>query len=404
MKIIVLNCGSSSIKYQLFDMPSEEVLAKGLVEKIGIKGSMITHKRNDGKKVEIQKDLTGHKEGIAIVLDLLTSNEHGSISDINEIQAVGHRVAHAGEKYSKSVRVNRTVIADLEECSDLAPLHNPHNLMGVSAIAAILPNVPQITVFDTAFHQTMPEHAYQYAIPYEVYQKYKVRRYGFHGSSHKFVSERAAKILGKPIKDLKIVTCHLGNGSSIAAIKNGQSIDTSMGMTPTEGLIMGTRVGNIDVGAVLYIAEKENMTIKDMNVFFNKKCGLQGVSGVSSDMRDVKQAAAEGNKRAKLALDMYYYQVKRYIGSYAAAMGGLDVVIFTGGIGENDFVFREKVCENMEFLGIEFDKTINTGLFGKDTIISKPNSKVKVMLINTNEELVIAHDTFEIVSKNLDVL
>lgn len=385
-------------------MPSAQVLAKGLVEKIGIKGSMITHKRNDGKKAEIQKDLANHKEGIAIVLDLLTSREFGSVADIHEIQAVGHRVVHAGEKYSGSVRINNTVIAALNECIDLAPLHNPPNLEGINAATAILPGVPQVGVFDTAFHQTMPEYAFQYGVPYEVYEQYKVRRYGFHGSSHKFVSARAAEMLNQPIEQLKIVTCHLGNGSSIAAVKNGKSVDTSMGMTPIEGLIMGTRVGNIDVGAVLYIAEKENMSLKDMNTFFNKKCGVQGISGVSSDMRDVEGAAKEGNKRAQLALDMYYYRVKQYIGSYAAAMGGLDAVVFTGGIGENDFVFREKVCENMEFLGIEFDKEINTGLRGKDTIISKPNSKVKVMLISTDEELVIARDTFEIVSKDLEKL
>lgn len=404
MKIIVLNCGSSSIKYQLFNMPSAEVLAKGLVDKIGIPGSSITHKRNDGKKVEIQQDLPNHKAGISIVLDLLTNKEYGSVSNINEIEAVGHRVVHAGEKYSGSVRINETVIEALKECIDLAPLHNPPNLEGIYAASAILPNVLQVGVFDTAFHQTMPECAFQYGIPYEYYEKYKVRRYGFHGSSHKFVSARAAEMIGKPIEQLKIVTCHLGNGSSIAAVKNGKSVDTSMGMTPIEGLIMGTRVGNIDVGAVIYIGEKENMSLKDMNNFFNKKCGVLGISGLSSDMRNIETAANEGNARAQLSLDIYYYRVKQYVGSYAAAMGGLDAVVFTGGVGENDSVFREKVCENMEFLGIDFDKEINKGLRGKDTIISKPNSKVKVLLVTTDEELVIARDTFEISSKNIQRL
>lgn len=404
MKIIVLNCGSSSIKYQLFNMPSAEVLAKGLVDKIGIPGSSITHKRNDGKKVEIQQDLPNHKAGISIVLDLLTNKEYGSVSNINEIEAVGHRVVHAGEKYSGSVRINETVIEALKECIDLAPLHNPPNLEGIYAASAILPNVLQVGVFDTAFHQTMPECAFQYGIPYEYYEKYKVRRYGFHGSSHKFVSARAAEMIGKPIEQLKIVTCHLGNGSSIAAVKNGKSVDTSMGMTPIEGLIMGTRVGNIDVGAVIYIGEKENMSLKDMNNFFNKKCGVLGISGLSSDMRNIEIAANEGNARAQLSLDIYYYRVKQYVGSYAAAMGGLDAVVFTGGVGENDSVFRERVCENMEFLGIDFDKEINKGLRGKDTIISKPNSKVKVLLVTTNEELVIARDTFEISSKNIQRL
>lgn len=402
MKVLVLNCGSSSIKYQLFDMPSEEVLAKGLVEKIKLPGSIITHKRNDGVKTQIVKDLKDHKDGIAIVLELLTSADFGSIEDIHEIKAVGHRVVHAGEAFGGSVRINEKVIAALKDCIELAPLHNPANLEGIYAATAILPDVPQVGVFDTAFHQTMPEFVFQYAIPYEIYEKYKVRRYGFHGSSHKFVSKRAAEMLGKPIEDLKIITCHLGNGASVAAVKNGKSFDTSMGMTPVEGLIMGTRVGDFDLGAACFVAEKENLSIEGLNNFVNKKCGVQGVSGVSSDMRDIEDAAAEGNNRAQLALDMYYYRVTKYVGAYAAAMGGVDAIVFTGGIGENDPILREEVCKKLEFIGVEFDAEINKGLRGKDTILTKPGSKVAALLVSTNEELVISRDTYTIVTNNLE--
>lgn len=402
MKVLVLNCGSSSIKYQLFDMPSEEVLAKGLIEKIKLPGSIITHKRNDGVKTKIEKDLKDHKDGIAIALELLTSKDFGSIEDIHEIKAVGHRVVHAGEAFGGSVRINEKVITALKDCIELAPLHNPANLEGIYAATAILPDVPQVGVFDTAFHQTMPEFVFQYAIPYEIYEKYKVRRYGFHGSSHKFVSKRAAEMLGKPIEDLKIITCHLGNGASVAAVKNGKSFDTSMGMTPVEGLIMGTRSGDLDLGAACFIAEKENLTIEGLNNFVNKKCGVLGISGVSSDMRDIEDAEAEGNKRAKLALDMYEYRVVKYVGAYAAAMGGVDAVVFTGGIGENDPILREVVCKHLEFMGVEFDAEINKGLRGKDTILTKPGSKVAALLVCTNEELVISRDTYTIVINNLE--
>ena len=401
MKILVLNCGSSSIKYQLFDMPGEEVLAKGLVEKIKLPGSMITHKRNDGVKTEIVRDLENHKDGIAIVLELLTCKEFGSIEHIDEIMAVGHRVVHAGEKFGGSVRINKAVIEALQECIELAPLHNPPNLEGIYAATAILPDVPQVGVFDTAFHQTMPDFVFHYAIPYEIYEKYKVRRYGFHGSSHKFVAKRAAEMLNKPIEELKIITCHLGNGASIAAVKNGKSFDTSMGMTPVEGLMMGTRVGDFDLGAACFIAEKEKLTLDGLNNFVNKKCGVQGVSGVSSDMRDVEAAASDGNRRAELSLEMYIYRVIKYVGAYAAAMNGVDAIVFTGGIGENDYRLREKVCENMQFLGLEVDLDVNTKLRGQDTIITKPTSKVAAMLICTNEELVISRDTYTIISENL---
>ncbi|MDR0364697.1 MAG: acetate kinase [Bacteroidales bacterium] len=402
MKVLVLNCGSSSIKYQLFDMPNEEVLAKGLVEKIKLPGSIITHKRNDDVKTQIVKDLKDHKDGIAIVLDLLTSEDFGSMKDIHEIKAVGHRVVHAGEAFGGSVRISDKVIEALKDCIELAPLHNPANLEGIYAATAILPHVPQVGVFDTAFHQTMPEYVFQYGIPYEIYEKYKVRRYGFHGSSHKFVSRRAAEMLNKPIENLKIITCHLGNGASIAAVKYGKSFDTSMGMTPVEGLIMGTRVGDFDLGAACFIAEKEHLTIDGLNNFVNKKCGVQGVSGVSSDMRDVESAAEESNKRAQLALDMYYYRVIKYIGAYAGAMGGVDAIVFTGGIGENDPVLREKVCEYFGFIGLKFNKEINKGLRGKDTILTESDSEVAALLICTNEELVISRDTYTIVTNNLE--
>jgi len=401
MKILVLNCGSSSIKYQLFEMPTEEVLAKGIVEKIGIPGSKVKHKRNDDVKVEIVRDLENHQDGIAIVLELLTSKEYGSMKDIHEIKAVGHRVVHAGEKFGGSVRINDKVIAALEECVELAPLHNPPNLEGIYAATAILPEVPQVGVFDTAFHQTMPDFVFHYAIPYEIYEKYKVRRYGFHGSSHKFVAHRAAEMLGKPIEDLKIITCHLGNGASIAAVKNGKSFDTSMGMTPVEGLIMGTRVGDFDLGAACFIAEKEKMTIEDLNHFINKKCGALGISGVSSDMRDIEDAEANNNPRATLALVMYRYRILKYIGAYAAAMNGVDAIVFTGGVGENDDVSRQIICENLQFLGMEFDTEINNKLRSKDTILSKPTSKVAALLVCTNEELVISRDTHTIISQNL---
>ncbi len=397
MKIIVLNCGSSSIKYQLFDMPSAEVLAKGLVEKIGLKGSLIKHKRNDGAEVKLEGEILDHQAGIEYVLGILVSEKYGSVKSLEEIDAVGHRVVHGGEFFKGSIYITDEVIKALIQCIDLAPLHNPPNLEGISSITKLLPNVPQVGVFDTAFHQTMPEQNYLYGIPYSLYEKHKIRRYGFHGSSHRFVSLRAAEMLGKKYEDLKIITCHLGNGASLCAIKNGKSFDTSMGMTPIEGLMMGTRCGDIDAGALLHIMNSEEIDIVSANVLINKHSGVLGISGVSSDMRDVEDAAKEGHKRAQLALDMFYYRIKKYIGAYAAAMGGVDAIVFTGGIGENDVPGREAIMDGLEFLGAEFSKEANHGKRGKEVVISTPTSKVTVMVVPTNEELVIAQDTLEIV-------
>jgi acetate kinase len=398
MKVIVLNCGSSSIKYQLFDMPSAEVQAKGLVDKIGLKGASIKHSRIDGTVLKLEGEILDHQAGIEHVLAILTHSEYGSLKSLDELGAVGHRVVHAGEMFNGSVAISPEVIKALEECVDLAPLHNPPNLEGIYAINKLLPEVPQVGVFDTAFHQTMPEKAYLYGIPYSLYEKYKVRRYGFHGSSHRFVSKRALEMLGKDSKGLKIISCHLGNGASIAAIADGKSVDTSMGMTPVEGLVMGTRCGDVDAGAVLYIADKEETSIPFTNTLLNKHSGMLGLSGVSSDMRDIETAAAEGNHRAQVALDIYHYRIKKYIGAYAAAMGGVDILIFTGGVGENGWETREACCKDLEFMGLEFDVEKNTKLRGKETIISKIDSKVTVMVVPTNEELVIAMDTFEIVT------
>ncbi len=398
MKIIVLNCGSSSIKYQLFEMPSAEVVAKGLVDKIGLKGASIKHYMANGDVLKLEGEILDHQAGIEFVLGVITHKEYGCVSDMNEIGAVGHRVVHAGEKYNGSVAITKEVIEALEECIDLAPLHNPPNLEGIYAITKLLPDVPQVGVFDTAYHQTMTEQAYLYGIPYSLYEKYKVRRYGFHGSSHRFVSQRAADILGKKIEDLKIISCHLGNGASMCAIKNGKSVDTSMGMTPVEGLVMGTRCGDIDAGALLYIADKEETSIQYTSTLLNKHSGMLGLSGVSSDMRDIETAAAEGNHRAQVSLDIYHYRIKKYIGAYAAAMGGVDVVIFTGGVGENGWETRQEVSQGLEFMGIEFDVEKNTKLRGKEEVISKPGSKATVMVVPTNEELVIAEDTYEIVT------
>ncbi len=399
MKIIVLNCGSSSIKYQLFDMPSAEVSAKGIVDKIGLKGSMIKHTKADGTEMKLEGEILDHQQGIEYVLGILTHKDHGCVKSLNEIDAVGHRVVHAGEKFASSVAITDEVIVALEECIDLAPLHNPPNLSGIYAIKNLLPTVPQVGVFDTAFHQTMPEEAYLYGIPYSLYEKYKVRRYGFHGSSHRFVSKRAAEILEKKYEDLKIISCHLGNGASICAIQNGKSMDTSMGMTPLEGLVMGTRCGDIDAGAVLYIADKEETSIQNTSTLLNKHSGMLGLSGVSSDMRDIEMAASEGNARAKKSLDLYSYHIRKYIGSYAAAMGGVDVVLFTGGVGENGCDIREACCQDFEFLGLNFSKERNHKQRGKEVVISSEDSKVVAMVVPTNEELVIAQDTFEIVFK-----
>ena len=398
MKILVLNCGSSSIKYQLLDMANNnDVLAKGLLERVGIKDSELKHQAKGKDTYKLVQDIPNHEVGVDLILKTLLHPEHGILKDKNEISAVGHRVVHGGEKFSGSVRITQEIIDKMEECVDLAPLHNPANLKGIYAMQKVLPEVPQCGVFDTAFHSTMPDYVYMYALPYEMYDKHKVRRYGFHGTSHRYVSLKACEILKSKFEDLKIITCHLGNGASIAAIKNGKSFDTSMGLTPVEGLIMGTRCGDLDLGALLFIMEKENMDAKKANNYINKVSGMVGISGISSDMRDLWKASDEGNKKAKLALDMYIYRVKKYVGSYAAAMGGVDLIIFTGGIGENDYMVREGVCKNMEFMGIEFDSDKNDRMKSKDEILSKPNSKVKVMTVCTNEELVIAMDTLDII-------
>ncbi len=379
-------------------MPSQEVLAKGLVDKIGLKGSLIKHSRNDGTEVKLEGEILDHQAGIEYLLGILISEKYGSIRNLEEIQAVGHRVVHAGEKFNGSVYITGEVINALEECIDLAPLHNPPNLKGIYSITKLLPEVPQVGVFDTAFHQTMPDFVYLYGIPYSLYEKHKIRRYGFHGSSHRYVSKRAAEILGKQPEDLKIITCHLGNGASVAAIKNGKSLDTSMGMTPIEGLMMGTRTGDLDIGAFIQIINKEEIDVPIANTLVNKHSGMLGVSGVSSDMRDVEKAAEQGNQRAKVTLEMYYYRIRKYIGAYAAAMGGVDLIVFTGGVGENDSVTRYLTTKDMEYMGLIFDQTKNDGLRGKEAILSTPDSRVTVMVVPTNEELVIAMDTHEIVT------
>lgn len=400
MKVLVLNCGSSSIKFQLFNMASHEVLAKGIVEKIGLKGSFMQLKKSNGEKVKFEGEILEHQVGIEYILGVLTSQKHGCLGSLAEIQAVGHRVAHGGENFDKSVFITEQVIEDIEKCAELAPLHNPANLKGIIAIKQLLAEVPQVAVFDTAFHQTMPQQAYMYAIPYSLYKKYGIRRYGFHGTSHQYVAKRACEILKLDYQKQRIITCHLGNGASIAAIKNGKSLDTSMGLTPVEGLIMGTRSGDVDAGVLTFIMEKEEIDAASLNTLINKHSGVYGVSGVSSDMRDIETEAWEnGNQRADLALEMYFYRVRKYIGAYAAVMGGVDLVIFTGGIGENGPETREAICKDFEYLGLEFDTSRNDKIRGKEIIISKDQSKVKVMVVPTNEEFMIATDTARIVGK-----
>lgn len=399
MKILVLNCGSSSIKYQLFDMArNEEALAKGLLERIGIANSVLKHRSAGKDSYEEVRDVPDHTVGIEWIINVLLDPVLGVLKSKSEINAAGHRVAHGGEHFKKSAFVDENAKAEIERLIELAPLHNPANLKGILAIDKLLPGLPQVAVFDTSFHQSMPEHSFLYALPYEMYSENKIRRYGFHGTSHKFVAEKGATLAGLNWNDLKIITCHLGNGSSIAAIDKGKSIDTSMGYTPVEGLVMGTRAGDLDLGALLSIMERNNMSTADANNLVNKKSGLQGISGVSSDMRDIEKAAEEGNHRAMMALEVFAYRVKKYIGAYTAALNGLDLLIFTGGIGENDAETRRRVCQEMEFLGIDFDFETNNGLRGKDAVISKPGSRVKVMIVTTNEELVIARDTYEIVA------
>ena len=397
MKILVLNCGSSSIKYKLFDMTTKEVMAQGGIEKIGLPGSFLKLTLPNGEKKILEKDVPEHTTGIDFILNTLVSEEYGAIKSLDEINAVGHRMVHGGEKFAKSVLIDQEVLDTFIACSDLAPLHNPANLKGVNAVSAILPNVPQVGVFDTAFHQTMPDYAYMYAVPYELYTKYGVRRYGFHGTSHRYVSKRACEFLGLPVEGTKIITCHVGNGGSITAVKDGKSVDTSMGLTPLEGLMMGTRSGDIDGGAVTYIMEKEGLDATGISNLLNKKSGVLGVFEKSSDMRDLESAAAAGEPRAVLAESMYFYRIKKYIGAYAAAMGGVDVIVFTGGVGENQANARSGACEGLEYMGVKVDAEKNKTR-GEEAIISADDSKVKVVVIPTDEELMIASDTMDILS------
>ncbi|PXY02448.1 acetate kinase [Marinifilum breve] len=399
MNVLVFNCGSSSLKYQLLHMGDEAtLLAKGLVERIGLKEGVLTHKPEGKDKLELVQDIPNHSVGIDLVLKALVSPEHGVISDLKEINAAGHRVAHGGEFFKDSALIDEKAKENIAACCELAPLHNPANLEGILSMEKLLPGLPQVAVFDTSFHQTLPAEAFMYGLPYECYDKYRVRKYGFHGTSHKYVASKACDILGWNIEDKKIVSCHLGNGASVCAIDGGKSIETSMGFTPNEGLLMGTRTGNLDLGALLYIAEKKNLSIEETNKLINKQSGLAGISGISSDMRDLEIAAEGGNERAQLALDMFAYRVKRFVGSYSASMGGVDLVLFTGGIGENDSVSREKIIKDFGYLGLEFDAETNKGLRGKDAVISKEGSKVTAMVVTTNEELVIASDTQRILN------
>ena len=402
MIILVLNCGSSSLKYQLLDMKGDEVfdlMAKGLVERIGMEAGCIKHQTTGKEKFVKEMPIPDHTVGIKVVLDALLDSEHGVLSTLEDIEAVGHRVVHGGEEFFCSKLIDESVIAEIEKCSDLAPLHNPANLLGIKAVSEVLPTVPQVAVFDTAFHQTMPSYAYMYALPYEYYEKYRIRRYGFHGTSHKYVSAKGAKFTGLDLENSKIITCHLGNGSSITAIANGKSIDTSMGFTPLEGIIMGTRCGCIDPEIVTFLQKKENLSVDEVNKVLNKKSGFLGLSCISSDARDLNDAANAGEQKAKLTLKKLVYDITKYIGAYAAVMNGVDLIVFTGGIGENNSRLRRRVCENLSYLGLKFDYEANVAT-GKDTLISLPDSKVKVAVITTNEELVIAQDTMHIVNEN----
>ncbi|MBN1115826.1 MAG: acetate kinase [Bacteroidales bacterium] len=400
MKVLVLNCGSSSIKYQLWNMAEEKCLASGVAEKVGLKGSFIKLEKEDGQKVRFEGEIIDHQTGIEYILGVLTSKKHGMLDSLEDIDACGHRVAHGGEHFKGSAFIDDFVEKEIEKCGELAPLHNPANLKGVLAVKNLIPGIRQVATFDTAFHQTIPDYAYMYAIPYSLYNKYKIRRYGFHGTSHSYISKRACEILNVDIKKQKIVTCHLGNGASMCAIDGGNSVDTSMGFTPIEGLIMGTRSGDLDIGVVSFIMDKEELPLTSINTVFNKQSGMLGVTGISSDMREIEEAAWDKkDERALLGLHMYHYRIKKYIGSYAAAMGGIDTLIFAGGIGENGPETREDVCKGLEFLGIKLDKNKNNGVRGKEVIISTDDSPVKVMIVPTNEELVIAKDTEQIISK-----
>lgn len=398
MNILVLNCGSSSVKYKLINVDDRKTLAEGGVEKIGIPGSFLKFRLPDGSKKVIDEVIPDHRKAIMDILNILTDPTYGCISSFKEIDAVGHRVVHGGEKFNKSVLINDEVIEKIKECYDVAPLHNPVNMAGIDAITELMPGVPQVAVFDTAFHQTMPAEAYMYALPYELYTKYSVRRFGFHGTSHRYVARRVCDFLGVPYENQRIITCHIGNGGSITAVKDGKSIDTSMGLTPVEGLMMGTRVGDVDPGALTFIMDKEHLDTKQLSNLINKKSGVLGISGISSDMRDIDAAIAEGNERAKLALDMYIYRIIKYIGAYTAVLNGVDIIVFTGGVGENQQPLRKAVCEHLSYLGVKIDDAVNASSRGEEKVISAADSKVKVVVIPTDEELMIARDTEAIVN------
>lgn len=395
MNILVINAGSSSLKYQLIEISKEEVLAKGLVERIGMDGSMLTHTAKGKDKLEIKEPMSDHKQAMGHVLSALTDKTYGIISDMGEINAVGHRVLHAAEKFSDSVIIDDAVIDAIRECIKFGPLHNPANLMGIEACRTTMPKTPMVAVFDTAFHQTMPKKAYLYGLSYEAYEEYGVRRYGFHGTSHKYIASRAPKLMGKDKKDMKLIICHLGNGSSLSAVDGGKCVDTSMGLTPLAGVAMGTRCGDIDPAIVPYLMKEMKLDSDEMSTYMNKKCGVLGISGVSSDFRDLAKASAEGNERAETALEVFAYGVKKYIGAYAAAMGGVDAIVFTAGIGENDAKMRQRCCDGLEFLGVKIDNEMNQ-VHGKEQRISADDSKVEVWCVPTNEELMIAIDTFEL--------
>ena len=396
MKILVLNCGSSSIKYALYNMDDQSVMASGGAERVGLDNAFVKVKLPNGEKREIKHDIPEHTEGVKFIFSLLTDTEIGAIKDLKEIDAVGHRMVHGGEKFNRSVVINDEVLSVFKECTDLAPLHNPANLKGVEAVAELMPGLPQVGVFDTAFHQTMPKKAFMYAIPYELYEKYGVRRYGFHGTSHRYVARRVCDFLGIHPEKQRIITCHIGNGGSVAAVKYGECIDTSMGLTPLEGLMMGTRSGDIDGGAITFIQKKLGLDADGMSALLNKKSGVAGITGGMSDMRDVENAAEAGEERAQLALDMYFYRIKKYIGAYAAVMGGADIIVFTAGVGENQAGMREEVCRDMEWMGVKINNELNASVRGKEVELSTPDSKVKVCVIPTDEELMIATDTMSL--------
>ena len=396
MKILVLNCGSSSIKYALYNMDTKEVMTSGGAERVGLDGAFVKVKLANSEKKQIMHDIPEHTEGVKFIFSLLTDPEIGVIKDLSEIDAVGHRMVHGGEKFNKSVLLNEEVLKVFEECSDLAPLHNPANLKGVNAVTELMPGLPQVGVFDTAFHQTMPDYAYMYAVPYEFYEKYGIRRYGFHGTSHRYVAQRVCDFLGVNPAEKKVITCHIGNGASIAAVDGGKCVDTSMGLTPLEGVMMGTRSGDIDGGAVAFLQKKLSLDADGISDLLNKKSGVLGITGISSDMREVEAACENGEPKAVLAMNMYNYRIKKYIGAYAAAMGGVDIIVFTAGVGENQWSTRQEACEGLEFLGVKIDKELNKGLRGVEKVISTADSKVTVCIIPTDEELMIATDTMNL--------